>query len=134
MIYSAELKQGLCTDHKNMINITKLAMENLKRLQEEYDCIGQGLRFGLTNKGCSGYKYIIEFEESKKEGDIIYNIVYNIENEDYGIDVFVSSEHIDKLKNSTIGWEETLMTSGFDISNPQAEMACGCGESVNFNE
>jgi len=49
-----------------------------------------------------------------------------------GVQVFMSNEHVDKLKNSTIGWVESLMESGFDIDNPQAKRACGCGESFDL--
>tara|TARA_R110000824_G_scaffold30216_2_gene99721 strand:+ start:981 stop:1319 length:339 start_codon:yes stop_codon:yes gene_type:complete len=111
-----------------MINITKAALNNIKRLQGEYGQPGNGLRFGLSGGGCSGYKYIIEFESDKQPNDIIYNIG----NEDYKIDVYINHDHISKLKNSTIDWDETPWISGFKIENPQAKQPCGCGESVNF--
>ena len=111
-----------------MINITKIALNNIERLQKEYGCVGDGLRFGLSGGGCSGYKYIIEFEDDKQLDDI----VYNIGNENYKISIYISHNHINKLKNSTIDWTETLMESGFKIENPQAKQPCGCGESINF--
>jgi iron-sulfur cluster assembly accessory protein len=111
-----------------MINITKIALNNIKRLQNEYGCVGDGLRFGLSGGGCSGYKYIIEFEA----GEQIDDTVYSIGNEDYKISVYINQCHINKLKNSIIDWTETLMESGFKIENPQAKQPCGCGESVNF--
>ena len=46
--------------------------------------------------------------------------------------MYVNPEHMEKLKNSIIGWKESLMESGFDIDNPQAKRPCGCGESVDF--
>ena len=113
-----------------MIKVTPLALENLERLQMEYKYTDQGLRFGLSGGGCSGYKYVIEFEESKQSNDIVYNAC----NENYKIDIYVSEKHIDKLKNSTIDWKSTLMEEGFDIDNPQAKQPCGCGESINFRE
>ena len=73
--------------------------------------------------GCSGYKYIIELE-NEPDDTIIF--------EQHGIQVFVNTEHMEKLKNSTIDWVETLMESGFKIENPQAKRPCGCGESVDF--
>ena len=111
-----------------MVKVTQLALENLARLQVEYKCVGQGLRFGLSGGGCSGYKYVIEFEERKKHDDI----VYCVGNENYMVDIYVKKRDILKLKNSTIDWKDTLMESGFNIDNPQAQQPCGCGESVNF--
>jgi iron-sulfur cluster assembly protein len=107
-----------------MINVTKEAIRNIKILQVEYDSIGFGLRFGLTGGGCSGYKYILEFEPQPDQEDIVYSF------ED--VTVYLSKTHYEKLKNSTIDWKDTLMESGFDIINPQAKRPCGCGESVDF--
>jgi len=107
-----------------VIDITDKAIQNIKRLQVEYDAIGQGLRFGLALAGCSSYRYIIEFEELPSENDSMFNID--------GIEVFINRNHIDKLKGSIIGWKEDLLQEGFDIDNPQAKQPCGCGESINF--
>jgi len=108
----------------NAIFLTNSASENIKRLQLEMNCKGFGLRFGISGGGCSGYKYIIEFEEDSDNKDLTF--------EDKGVKIFVNSEHMIKLKNSTIDWVDTLMESGFKINNPQAKQPCGCGESVNF--
>ena len=83
-----------------------------------------GLRFGFTSGGCSGNKYIIEFEDAPEADDMIFT---------FGeVRVFVKTEQMAKLKNSVIDWKESLMESGFDIDNPQAKRACGCGESVDL--
>ena len=98
----------------SMINVSPLALKNLKRLQKEYECVGDGLRFGLSGGGCSGYKYVIEFERSSQLDDI----VYDVGDENYKINIYVSTKHIEQ--------------SGFYIENPQAKQPCGCGKSVNF--
>ena len=110
------------------ITATPIALKNIKKLQNELEVDGFGLRFGLTGGGCSGYKYVIEFENEPNQDDNIYESV----DEDFKIDIYVSNAHIDKLKNSTIDWVETLMESGFKIDNPQANRSCGCGESISF--
>jgi len=106
------------------IKMTPLAVENVKRLQSEYDASGFGLRFGLTGGGCSGYKYVLELESDPDDGDHIFE--FN------GVKVFLSQKDAEKLKDSTIGWTESLMESGFNIENPQAKRACGCGESFDL--
>ena len=106
------------------IGLTTEAAANITRLQEEYDAPGFGLRFGIRGGGCSGYKYVLELESEADDGDLIF--VH------HGIQVFVHPDHMEKLKNSVIGWKESLMESGFEIENPQAKRACGCGESVDF--
>ena len=106
------------------IAVTDEAVENIIRLQQEYDAHGFGLRFGLRGGGCSGYKYVLELESGPDDEDLIF--------EHGGVQVYVHPDHMEKLKNSTIGWKESLMESGFDIENPQAKRPCGCGESVDF--
>ena len=107
------------------INVTKNALNNILRLQAEHNSKNFGLRFGLSGGGCSGYKYILEFEEVPKDDDIIFKFDT--------VKVFVSQIHTKLLNNTTIDWKENLMTAGFDIKNPQAKRSCGCGESVDFD-
>ena len=106
------------------INVTPLALENIKEMRGEYGEQGDGLRFGLSGGGCSGWKYVLEFEDGATDEDVTYSFD--------GLDVFVAKVHFDMLKNSVIGWEDSLMSSGFAIENPQAKRPCGCGESVDF--
>ncbi|MEL6346459.1 MAG: iron-sulfur cluster assembly accessory protein [Myxococcota bacterium] len=108
----------------SLIKMTPLAVENIKRLQREYDAPNFGLRFGLTGGGCSGYKYVLELESGPDEGDHVIDFD--------GVKVFLNPEHIEQLKDSTIGWTESLMESGFEIDNPQAKRPCGCGESFDL--
>lgn len=107
------------------ITVTPGALESIKDLRSEYGEAGWGLRYGITGGGCSGYKYILEFEPEPEPDDLVFD-----QGED--LRVFVKSEHMEKLKNSVIDWKDSLMESGFDIDNPQAKRPCGCGESVDF--
>ena len=108
------------------ITVSPIAVTNIRRLQQEYEATDKALRFGLTKSGCSGYKYVLEFEESPEETDVVL--------ESEGIVIYVDKAYEDKLKGSVIGWKESPFLSGFDIDNPQAKQPCGCGESINFIE
>ncbi|MCB9778879.1 MAG: iron-sulfur cluster assembly accessory protein [Alphaproteobacteria bacterium] len=107
------------------VSLTPAAVANLRRLQDEFDMPGFGLRFGITGGGCSGYKYVLELEEGPIEGDEVIEITDDVK-------VFLHEDHREKLQNSTIDWIDTLMETGFRIDNPQAKNPCGCGESVDF--
>jgi len=106
------------------ITISPIAVTNIRRLQQEYEGINKALRFGITKAGCSGYKYVLEFEDSPEDSDVII--------ESDGITIYIDKTHEDKLKGSVIGWKATAFLEGFDIDNPQAQQPCGCGESINF--
>ena len=107
------------------ITITQGAQSSIRELRDEYGEAGWGLRYGITGGGCSGYKYLLEFEPDPAEDDLVFT-------QTDGLRVFVKQEHMEKLKNSVIDWKDSLMESGFDINNPQAKRPCGCGESVDF--
>ena len=107
------------------ISITQGAQSSIRELRDEYGEPGWGLRYGLTGGGCSGYKYVLEFEPDPEDDDLVFT-------QTDGLRVFVKREHMEKLKNSVIDWKDSLMESGFDIENPQAKRPCGCGESVDF--
>jgi iron-sulfur cluster assembly protein len=106
------------------MKVTKTAIQNILNLRESYGDEDSFLRFGLKGGGCSGYKYILEFETEINKNDLVFHFE--------GFDLLVNKEHIALLKNTTIDWKDSLMESGFDIINPQAKQPCGCGESVNF--
>jgi len=108
----------------SVVELTPSAVENIKRLQEEFEMPGFGLRFGLSGGGCSGYKYVLELEEVPEDGDVVIDVD--------GVQVFLDPKHQDLLKNSTIDWVDSIMESGFQIDNPQAKRPCGCGQSVDF--
>ena len=108
------------------ITVSSEAKTNIRRLQKEYDAVGKALRFGLSSSGCSGYKYVLEFEEEPTETDVVL--------EYEGIVIYVDESYDSKLKDSVIGWKTTTFLEGFNIDNPQAKQPCGCGESINFIE
>ena len=68
------------------IKITPDAIENIKALQVEYDTVSDGLRFGLKKEGCSGYKYILEFEKSPGRDDVVLKFE--------GIDLYINTTHL----------------------------------------
>ena len=106
------------------MEITDKAKENIIVLRKTYGTETAALRFGLTGGGCSGYKYVLEFDDHPTSDDLIFN--FN------SFDLVVDKSHVAMLKGSTIDWKDSLLESGFDIINPQAKQPCGCGESVNF--
>ena len=107
-----------------MVTLTDTAVQNIRRLQTEFEMPGYGLRFGLRGGGCSGYKYVLELEEGPEEADEIFDFD--------GVRVFLNPDHKEKLTGAVIDWEDSLMGSGFKIDNPNAKRPCGCGESVDF--
>ena len=72
--------------------------------------------------GCSGYLYDMKIiEQPEEEGFQKISIG--------GIKVFVHNKDSSMLNGIQIDFKETLMGGGFQIENPNADRACGCGQS-----
>ena len=53
------------------LKLTESAIEQVKRLLARDDRIGQGLRVGVTDGGCSGHSYKLDFDKAPKTGDTV---------------------------------------------------------------
>jgi len=72
--------------------------------------------------GCSGYLYDMKIiEQPEEEGFQKISIG--------GIKVFVHNKDSSMLNGIQVDFKETLMGGGFQIENPNADRACGCGQS-----
>ena len=85
-----------------------------------------GLRVGIKKGGCAGMEYTVEpvTEETRKPGDDVV--------ERDGARLFVAPDATLFLLGTELGYEETLLRSGFTFQNPNQASACGCGESVEL--
>ena len=72
--------------------------------------------------GCSGYLYDMKIIE-RPEDEGFQKISIS------GINVFVHNKDSSLLNGIQIDFKETLMGGGFQIENPNADRACGCGQS-----
>ena len=102
------------------VTLTENARSEVKRLLEEEDNRGQGLRLGVSGGGCSGLVYKVAFD-SFQEGDVV------IPQE--GFDVYLDRKSVIYLRGIVLDFQKGLSGRGFQFSNPNASNTCGCGES-----
>ncbi|MFN7142714.1 MAG: HesB/IscA family protein [Myxococcota bacterium] len=105
------------------VTLTAEAVTHIKRLCSENDMAGFGLRYGLQGGGCSGYSYLMEFEEAPQPDDEVFDFD--------GVRVFMNPLHIEYLRGSVIDYSDTLIGAGFQIKNPNVKRQCGCGSSFD---
>jgi iron-sulfur cluster assembly protein len=105
------------------VTLVEGAVGHIKRLLAENDMPGFGLRYGLQGGGCSGYSYLLEFEEAPQADDEVFEFD--------GVRVFMNPLHIEYLRGSTIDYSDTLIGAGFQIKNPNVKRQCGCGSSFD---
>ena len=105
------------------IVLTDGAVTQLKRLFDEKKVPeGYGLRVGIKGGGCSGFSYVLGFDE-KKEKDEEYEV--------NGIKVYMEKSHALYLLGMEIDWLDGLENRGFIFNNPNASETCGCGTSFS---
>ena len=109
-----------------MITITDKALEKAINLKETLNKpTNYVLNVKLNAGGCSGFMYDIEFIEPPLE-DTHRLFEYD------GLTISCDKKSYIFLIDTEIGWQETLMSTGFKIYTPAATGRCGCGESVSF--
>jgi len=111
------------TTTQTPISLTDGAVTQLKRIfDEKHVPDGHGLRVGIKGGGCSGFSYVLGFDE-KKEKDQVFDVK--------GITVYMEKAHGLYLLGMEIDWLDGLNNRGFIFNNPNASETCGCGTSFN---
>ena len=82
------------------------------------------LRVGVTNGGCAGMEYVMEYVEAPEPLDELV--------EDSGVQIVIDAKAVLFLLGSVVDYETTLLHEKFVFSNPNQTDACGCGESVTI--
>ncbi|MEC4982506.1 MAG: iron-sulfur cluster assembly accessory protein [Oscillatoria sp. PMC 1068.18] len=104
-----------------MINLSQAAAKEIKRLQATRDKLDSQLRLQVKAGGCSGWFYILEFDETTSAEEIVCN--------SHGISIVVDAESSEFLKGLSLDYSEDLMGGGFRFHNPNATETCSCGNS-----
>ncbi|MBJ28702.1 MAG: iron-sulfur cluster assembly accessory protein [Euryarchaeota archaeon] len=72
--------------------------------------------------GCSGYLYEMKIIEDPQD-EAFQRIDVS------GIGVLVHNKDSELLSGINVDFKDTMMGGGFQISNPNADKSCGCGQS-----
>ena len=82
------------------------------------------LRVSVVGGGCSGFSYKFDLEHDSQDDDL------KLERD--GATVLIDPMSIDFLKESEIDYVDELIGASFQIKNPNATAACGCGTSFSI--
>ncbi len=105
------------------IQLTKGAIKEVKHLLTALNVPeGHGLRLGVKGGGCSGFSYLLDFDQSKETDN-----VYTIEN----FIVIIDKSQEMYLIGTELDFKRGLDNRGFVFNNPNAESTCGCGSSFS---
>ena len=106
--------------------LTDAAIIQIESLCKDLDVYAISLN--LKGGGCAGFEYdwgTIKTQDELVDDDEVLNA---------GSGHFViGGMSIMFLIGTEINYVKSLVGSNFEITNPNAQSACGCGVSVNFN-
>lgn len=110
---------------KASIAISDAAAAYAKRKLEARGTPDAAIRLGIKGGGCSGYSYVIEFDdEAPRERDRVY--------EAGGVRFYVDKKSLVFLAGSVLDYERTMMQEGYKFRNPNEASSCGCGHSFTM--
>ncbi len=106
-----------------MITLTDGAAQKVGQLIEAENEESLALRVAVRPGGCSGFSYEMFFDSEVGKDDILT---------EYGsVRVVVDPSSAQLLNGAELDYMDTLEKSGFEITNPNAQKTCGCGQSFS---
>ena len=117
----------LATLNEAMIELTDKGAEKVREFlaAQSADQATAGLRVGVRGGGCSGFQYMLAFDE-QRDGDTVV--------ESRGIRLLVDSASAPYVRGATVDFVDGLQGAGFKVDNPNVVAACGCGSSFRVAE
>ena len=105
------------------ISLTASAAERVQNYLEARG-EGVGLRLGITETGCSGYSYVINYADEVAANDVVF--------EDKGVKIVVDPDALKLIDGTEVDFVKNGLNEAFSFKNPNVTGECGCGESFNI--
>jgi iron-sulfur cluster assembly protein len=102
------------------IGMTDQAAQKIHALVAEKGISDGGLRVKVVGGGCSGLTYKMDLDQVR-DGDKVF--------EHAGAKLVVDRKSFLYLNGTILDYTDELMSSGFNLQNPNVKRTCGCGSS-----
>ena len=109
---------------KQAVTMTPKAVQQITKLMARDG--HKGLRIGLKKGGCAGMEYTMDYVDEVDPHDEV------VETGEARVMIAPMAQMF--LFGTEIDYEVSLLESGFKFKNPNVVDACGCGESIKFDE
>ena len=106
------------------VRLTDAAATRIREIMGAAEGKYQGVRVGVTNGGCAGMSYTMDYAEDVKPLDEVV--------EDKGVKIFIDPKAILFLIGTEMDFVREKLGARFVFNNPNQTAACGCGESVSI--
>lgn len=107
----------------NTVTVTDRAARRIAQILAK-DPEKSALRVSVSGGGCSGFQYGFELETDRGDDDMVI--------EKNGVQVFIDSVSLMYMSGSEIDFVDDLIGASFQVRNPHATAACGCGTSFSI--
>ena len=111
------------------VTVTPVAARQIAKLMGRSDAYG--LRLGVKKGGCAGMEYTMDYVAEAGAHDEVVEVPVDGGG---GARVLIAPMAQMFLFGTEIDYETSLLESGFRFRNPNVVDACGCGESIKFDE
>ena len=106
------------------VKLTDAAAARLGQIMANADGKYLGLRVGVTNGGCAGMSYTMDYAAEARPFEEVM--------EDKGVKIFIDPKAILFLIGTELDFVQEKLGARFVFNNPNQTAACGCGESVSI--
>ncbi|HEX9159376.1 MAG TPA: iron-sulfur cluster assembly accessory protein [Rhizomicrobium sp.] len=108
------------------LRLSEAAARRLRDIMEKAEGRYAGVRVGVTNGGCAGMSYTMEYAES---GGPLDEVV-----DEKGVRLFIDPKAILFLLGTEMDFVTDRLAARFVFNNPNQTAACGCGESFTLEK
>ena len=105
------------------ITLSDSAAARVRSYLDKRDDNVVGLRLGVSETGCSGYAYVVDYADKVLDDDVVF--------EDKGITVVVDPKALALIDGTEVDFRKSGLNETFSFKNPNISGECGCGESFN---
>jgi iron-sulfur cluster assembly protein len=104
------------------VRLSDAAAARIQQIMANADGKYAGVRVGVTNGGCAGMSYTMDYAETANALDEVV--------EDKGVRIYIEPKAILFLIGTEMDFVREKFGARFVFNNPNQTAACGCGESV----
>ena len=106
------------------VKLSEAAATRIAEIMAKADGRYLGVRVGVTNGGCAGMSYTMDYASEAKPFEEVM--------EDKGVKIFIDPKAILFLIGTELDFVREKLGARFVFNNPNQTGACGCGESVQI--
>jgi len=117
-------KRVIKRERPKPVHLSEAAAVRLRQIMLDADGKYLGVRVGVTNGGCAGMSYTMDYAQDAKPFEEVM--------EDKGVKIFIDPKAILFLIGTELDFVQEKLGARFMFNNPNQTSACGCGESVQI--